>query len=255
MPTYGLIGKSIAHSFSPAYFAQKFAALGLNNSHQYALFPLAKIEEVAPLLQQKDIFGLNVTIPYKQQIIPFLDSLDPQAEAAGAVNTIVKQKNRHWRGYNTDIIGFGQSLDTATQKLNFELYNALILGSGGAAKAVQQALLARNISFKTVSRKAENNNISYENCSAKMITAAQLIINTTPLGMSPNIETCPDIDYSAIGQKHLLFDLVYNPKETVFLQRGKAQGAQLIGGLQMLHAQADAAWQIWQNNYLAINYL
>ena len=252
MPTYGLIGQSISHSFSPAYFSQKFAALGLSHSHDYQLFPLANIEQVQKILQQPQIFCLKVTIPYKQQIIPFLDALDPQAEAANAVNTIVRQKNGLWRGYNTDIIGFGLSLDIALEKLDFKLKNALILGSGGAAKAVQQALLARNISFQTVSRNAENQaqNIKYENCSSQIIAAHQLIINTTPLGMWPNIDSCPDIDYSAIGEKHLLFDLVYNPKETVFLQRGKAQGAQLLGGLEMLHAQADAAWQIWQYNYL-----
>lgn len=250
MPTYGLIGQSINHSFSPAYFNQKFERLGLSHSHDYQLFPLANIEQVQELMQQPHIFGLNITIPYKQQIIPFLDALDPQAEAANAVNTIARQKNGLWRGYNTDIIGFGLSLDAAIQKLDFEIKNALILGSGGAAKAVQQALLARNISFQPLSRNAENQSISYNNCNAQIIANHQLIINTTPLGMWPNIDSCPDIDYSAISKKHLLFDLVYNPKETVFLQRGKAQGAQLLGGLEMLHAQADAAWQIWQHNYL-----
>jgi shikimate dehydrogenase len=251
---YGLLGKKLGHSFSPDYFRQKFAQLGLADSHTYQLFEIADIAQVLPILARQDIAGLNVTIPYKQAIMPYLAGIDAAAAKVGAVNTLYRANDGSWWGYNTDVIGFGLSLDQKIAEIalstDFVLSDALILGTGGAAKAVQYALKARKINYLSVSRQPKDGDISYLDCNADRIQQVQLIVQTTPLGMYPNIDTCPDIDYAALNPKHLLFDLVYNPKETVFLQRGEQAGAYRLGGEQMLQLQADAAWQIWQQQQL-----
>lgn len=239
---YGLIGYPLSHSFSPDYFRKKFAREGIDAV--YRLFPLASINELPNLLNEHpSISGLNVTIPYKEQVIPFLDDIDDAAKAVGAVNCI-KIDNGKLKGYNTDVIGFKQSL---TPLLQTHHNKALILGTGGAAKAVAYVLSKLNIGYSLVSRSGKEGSIAYSDITDLTIKEHPLIINTTPLGMHPNADTSPDLPYSAIGQKHLVYDLVYNPEETLFLKGGKAQGATTKNGYEMLVLQAEASWDIWSN--------
>lgn len=239
---YGLIGYPLSHSFSPDYFRKKFAREGIDAV--YRLFPLASINELPNLLNEHpSISGLNVTIPYKEQVIPFLDDIDDAAKAVGAVNCI-KIDNGKLKGYNTDVIGFKQSL---TPLLQTHHNNALILGTGGAAKAVEYVLSKLNISYSLVSSSGKEGSIAYSDITDLTIKEHPLIINTTPLGMHPNTDTSPDLPYSAIGQKHLVYDLIYNPEETSFLKKGKAQGATTKNGYEMLVLQAEASWDIWSN--------
>lgn len=243
MKIYGLIGKSLEHSFSPNFFAEKFKKEGIKDS-VYRSFPLERIEDFNQLLQtEKNLAGLNITIPYKTQIIPFLDELSPQAAAIGAVN-VIQFKNNQLIGHNTDVDGFQMSLE---RHLNLEQRQskALVLGTGGASKAVVFALESLKIPYQLISRNADTN-YTYKDLNANLIKEHLIIINTTPLGMFPNIETCPPIPYEAISAKHLLFDLVYNPLETVFLTEGKNRGATIVNGLEMLHLQAKKAWLIWR---------
>lgn len=242
MKIYGLIGKSLEHSFSPKFFAEKFKKEGIKDS-VYRSFPLQQIEDFNQLLHtENNLAGLNVTIPYKTQIIPFLDELSPQAAAIGAVN-VIQFKNNQLIGHNTDVYGFQMSLE---RHLNLEQRQskALVLGTGGASKAVVYALESLKIPCKLVSRNS-NSNCTYQDLNTDLLKEYLILINTTPLGMFPNIETCPPIPYETIGDKHLLFDLVYNPLETVFLTEGKKRGATIVNGLEMLHLQAEKAWAIW----------
>lgn len=243
MKRFGLIGQHLQHSFSPAYFANKFKQEEILDC-TYELFPLAEIEDFKTLLQKEhNLSGLNVTIPYKQTIIPFLDRLSPQALQIGAVNTIQFVEGK-LIGHNTDVYGFKTSLEKSLSTTQFHS-KALVLGTGGASKAVAYALQEMNISYQYVSRKATEGILSYEMLSPEFIQEHLIIINTTPLGMSPNLNTCPLLPYTAIGQGHILFDLVYNPKQTLFMKKGAEQGAKTINGLEMLHLQAEKAWSIW----------
>jgi len=242
MKHYGLIGKSLNHSFSKDYFTNKFEKEGLDAN--YLLCELDSISKVNTIFA-KNWQGLNVTIPYKEQIIPYLNEVDELAATIGAVNTIqVRQKEgKIWlKGYNTDVIGFEQTLRPLLKSHHTQ---ALVLGTGGASKAVIYVLKKLNISYSCVSREAGIDKLSYDELNAEIITTHTLIINTTPLGMFPDIEGYPDIPYSAIGERHLLYDLVYNPKETVFLKKGKDFGANIMNGLNMLQLQAEAAYKIW----------
>jgi shikimate dehydrogenase len=246
---FGLIGFPLSHSFSKKYFSQKFSALQLD-SHHYELFPIEKVEESLSLFRKYPrLKGLNVTIPYKEQVIPLLDELSEGAAAVGAVNTIKNEQGR-LLGFNTDVIGFERSLieflDQHQRKA--AQLSALVLGTGGAAKAVAFVLSRLSIPFQYVSRKKTANNLGYEDITPNVLTRHHLIINTTPLGMAPNTAACPRLPYASLGSKHLLFDLIYNPDITTFMQSGIAQGAQVINGLDMLHYQAEAAWDIWQQN-------
>lgn len=243
MKRFGLIGRHLQHSFSPAYFANKFKQEGILDCN-YDLFPLAKIEDFKALLEKSlDLVGLNVTIPYKQSIIPFLDELSPQALEIGAVNTI-QFKEGKLIGHNTDVYGFQTSLEKALSPSQFQS-KALVLGTGGASKAVVYALQEMNIPYHYVSRSANQDCLTYEMLCPKHIQEHLIIINTTPLGMTPNTDTCPLLPYSAIGKEHILFDLVYNPEQTLFMKKGVEQGAKSINGLEMLHLQAEKAWNIW----------
>ncbi|MCC5920854.1 MAG: shikimate dehydrogenase [Cyclobacteriaceae bacterium] len=238
----GLIGKSLKHSFSKRYFTEKFEREKIDN-YQYELFELAAIDELPSLLQTPDLIGLNVTIPYKQAVIPYLNDLSPEARRIGAVNTIQRQGDQ-WIGHNTDTIGFRDSLlnllgDAKPQR-------GLILGNGGAALAVKVALEDLDIPYSQVSRQA-GLDYTYEQLDASVLSSHHLIINTTPLGMFPEVESKPLIDYQSIGKEHFAYDLVYNPAETLFLKLAKSQGAKTLNGLPMLYGQAEAAWQIWQN--------
>lgn len=246
---FGLIGRSLGHSFSQKYFSEKFSQLGLNG-YRYELFELAEIQELNQMLaKEPNLRGFNVTIPYKQAIIPFLDALAPSAQAVGAVNT-VKVEAGKLLGHNTDLYGFERSFQesllgiNASEKAPF----ALILGNGGAAQAVKAALDNLHWQYQVVSRRAQGAILSYEHLSSKRISQAQAIINTTPLGMQPNTDTAPPIDYQAVSPPCLAFDLVYNPLETKFMQLAQKEKALVKNGLDMLYYQANRAWEIWQQS-------
>jgi len=237
---YGLIGFPLSHTFSPDYFKKKFDSLGMTDT-QYDAYPLATIEEVCPLFTQ--LKGLNVTIPYKKTIMPFLDQLSIEAKAIGAVNTVSIAPDGTTIGYNTDVYGFEQSL---VPLLRPNHKKALVLGTGGAALAVCFVLKRLNIDFVLVSRQEKEGIFTYNKLTESIIKSHHLIINTTPVGMSPQSDKCPNIPYEAIGTSHILYDLVYNPTETLFLKKGKVQGAVGKNGLEMLHLQAEKSWDIWQ---------
>jgi shikimate dehydrogenase len=252
MRVFGLIGYPLSHSFSPGYFAQKFSKEGINDA-SYRLFPIETIDKLNELLaSEPNIIGLNVTIPYKQQVIPLLNELDETALDIGAVNTILVSKTSNGinlKGYNTDVIGVRESLRGQEHHKN-----ALILGNGGATKAVAYTLMQLGINYTIVSRMPkEPTQLSYDQLSEKIIQKNTLIINTTPLGMSPNINDCPPIPYQAMGPNHFIFDLIYNPEETLFMKKAHQNGAQTLNGKLMLFSQAEASWQLWnktENNYL-----
>jgi shikimate dehydrogenase len=241
-PLYGLIGITLTHSFSPAYFRKKFAREHINAF--YEAFPIPYIRELPDLLERNpDMAGLNVTIPYKEAVIPYLDEIDPVASQIGAVNCIVIKDGKK-TGYNTDAAAFEQSLNPL---LKPQHTHALILGGGGSSKAVIYALTQLGIRFQKVSRTKRADTLTYEEISPEIIARHKLIVNTTPLGMYPNMETYPPIPYEAIGEHHLLFDLIYNPEETRFLALGKQNGATVKNGFEMLQAQAELSWQLWSN--------
>ena len=243
---YGLIGYPLSHSFSPAYFTEKFLRAGLTD-YSYEAYPIASIKQLTDLLQQhKDLQGLNVTIPYKKSVIPFLHAKTEAVTKMSACNCI-KIKDGQLTGYNTDVTGFEKSLFpllSATHK------KALILGTGGAAAAVEFVLEKLGIEFLFVSRKQSESNqvIEYKNISEDILSDYTLIINTTPLGMYPEVDNCPDLPYKFIKPNHYLFDLVYNPAETLFLKKGAEQGAAIKNGSDMLIIQAEESWRIWNES-------
>ena len=245
---YGLIGYPLSHSFSKRYFNEKFRREALESYH-YELFPLEKIEALPALLKaHPGLRGLNVTIPYKQQVMAYLDELDEGAAAVGAVNTIKIREGR-LTGYNTDVFGFERSLRTFLEDNGAEVagLQALVLGTGGAAKAVAYVLRKMGIRFQWVSRNNKPGYLTYQRLNETLMQDHRLIINTTPLGMLPKVETYPEIPFQHIGPQHLLYDLVYNPEETTFMARGRQQGAAVHNGLAMLHLQAEKAWEIWNS--------
>jgi shikimate dehydrogenase len=239
MKTYGLIGFPLDHSFSPKYFRKKFEAEGIDA--RYLAFPLEHIAELPELLKiQLELCGFNVTTPHKQGILPFLDDLSPDAEEIGAVNCVFIDDGR-LVGFNTDWRGFRDSL---LPLLGEERPQALVLGTGGASQAVQYALNEMGMSFKTVSRDRRKADYCYDDLSEPVIAAHPLIINTTTLGTKGF--GLPELPYEAVGEEHLLYDLVYNPPLTPFLQEGLKRGARVQNGYEMLRLQAEAAWEIWQ---------
>ena len=236
--TYGLIGKNIDYSFSVKYFGQKFNDEKIIDS-EYINFDLREIEDFNNLEILK-INGLNVTIPYKEKIITYLDEVDKAASIIGAVNTIAKKDNK-LIGYNTDYIGFIKSF-----KNNLNFKNALILGTGGASKAIQYALNIKNINFDIGSRKNNKKYISYDLINEK-IRDYDLIINTTPLGTFPDVSKKPKINYNLINENHFCYDLIYNPEKTSFLKECEKKGARIMNGLEMLKSQAEESWIIWNS--------
>ena len=243
MRLYGLLGKTLKHSFSKAYFTDKFTTLQINDC-RYENFELAFINELPQLLKENPfIKGLNVTIPYKEDVIQYLhESSDivKEINACNCINII----NEKLIGYNTDVFGFQQSL---VKYLLPHHKNALILGTGGAAKAVQFALRNLNIAYQNVSRVKNNSSVIYEELDKATLDKYQLIINTSPLGMFPKINEAPPIPYDYINQDHLLFDLIYNPDKTEFLKRGEEKGARTANGSEMLILQAEESWRIWNS--------
>jgi shikimate dehydrogenase len=243
---FGLIGYPLSHSFSKKYFSEKFAKAGIVDAC-YELFPIRKIEALPELLlQHPNLVGLNVTIPYKQAVLPYLDQLSEGAAAVGAVNTI-RCTGGQLEGFNTDVVGFETSLCgwLEATRGGWSGLKALVLGTGGAAKAVAFVLGRLEVPFKMVSRTPGNDRLSYEQVTPEVIAAHELLINTTPLGMAPNIRSKPELPYHTLGGSHYLYDLVYNPASTAFMESGQQQGAKAMNGLQMLHGQAEAAWTIW----------
>lgn len=243
MRYFGLIGKPLVHSFSQHYFTQKFQEESIDAA--YGLYELDKIEDLKLLLQQKAFSGLSVTIPYKQSVLPYLAELDETARAVGAVN-VIKFVRRSGevvlKGYNSDVIGFHDSLVPLLRPYH---KRALVFGTGGASKAVEYVLRRLGIEVQLVSRQAKDSVLSYEQITPEVLQSYQLLVNATPLGTFPHVDTCVDIPYQNITNKHLLYDLVYNPQETLFLRYGKERGAQVMNGYAMLRGQAEAAWEIW----------
>jgi len=238
MRTFGLIGKTLSHSFSEVYFNEKFLKEDISDA-EYKNFELNNISEFTDLISKMKLSGLNVTIPYKESVIPFLDELTPQAKAIGAVNTIQFKDNK-LIGHNTDTIGFSQSIYPFLNERN----KALILGNGGASKAIQYALKTLNIEYKIVSRKSS---FDYSDISSKTVGYYDIIINTTPLGTYPEIADFPQIPYKELNENHLLFDLIYNPIESTFLRFGKTRNCSIKNGLEMLEILAESSWNIWNS--------
>lgn len=248
MKYYGLIGYPLEHSFSEKYFTQKFKKENISNA-RYQLFPLPDINRLPQLIQSEEqLLGLNVTIPHKEKVKAFLDELSPDAEAIGAVNTIKitrKNKSIHTKGYNTDVYGFRKALNESGRKFK----TALILGSGGAAKAAAHALKKMKIDYRIVSRNnadEKRNYITYNELNGTLIQETVLIVNCTPLGTFPKTDETPPIPYHMLNNRHFLFDMVYNPPETLFMKKGKARGAECTNGLSMLHHQADKAAELFE---------
>ena len=245
MKRYGLIGHPLGHSFSKSFFNQKFCTENIDA--EYVNFDIDDIKELKNVLRENPMLsGLNVTLPYKTQVIPLLDELDKDAKSIGAVNVIKFQKGRFGKlklkGYNSDIIGFKDSIRPL---LNETHKKALILGTGGASKAVFQGLIQLGIEPLYVSRTKTETCITYDEITPEIMTDYTVIINATPLGMSPNIDKAPDIPYDLLTPAHLLYDLLYNPDETLFMQKGEDRGATVKNGLEMLLLQAFASWRIW----------
>jgi shikimate dehydrogenase len=242
MAKYGLIGKNISYSFSKTFFTTKFELE--NRTDTYENFDIACITLLKEILSNSSgLKGLNVTIPFKETIIPYLDRVDSEAKKIGAVNTIKILKDGRLAGYNTDNYGFAKALSSF---LPLEKKTALVLGTGGASKAVKYVLDTMDFEYKIVSRTKTDDVITYEELNREIMSEYLLIINCTPLGTFPNVGEHPDIPYEFITKEHMLFDLIYNPRETEFLKRGFAKGAKVSNGLKMLEHQAKKAWSIWK---------
>ena len=249
MKLYGLIGFPLSHSFSKKYFTEKFEQEGMQQC-VYENFPIPVMSELNKIIPLPGLSGLNVTIPYKEQVIPYLHRASALVQKIKACNCI-KIVDGKLYGYNTDIAGFENSLSS---KLNTAVHKlALILGTGGSAKAVKYVLEKKGISFKNVSRKPSADSLSYEQVTEEVILDHQLIINTTPLGLFPNIVEAPPIPYQFITKDHFLFDLIYNPDKTLFLKKGEEQGALIQNGYEMLMMQAEENWKIWNSDIENIN--
>ena len=242
MKRFGLIGKRLGHSFSAKYFAEKFEREGLQEC-DYSLYELPEIECVKEFMLTPDLVGFNVTIPYKQQIIPYLDALDEQAREVGAVNCVKIERDGRRVGYNTDVDGIRLSLDKLLGEE--KVGSALVLGTGGAAQAVQYVLCGRGIDYKVVSRDKGKADLTYDDLTQEVMATHRLIINASPVGMYPACDNCPNIPYAMLSGSHFLFDLVYNPLTTRFMELGAEQGAATLSGIDMLYAQAESAWKIW----------
>ena len=242
MEKFGLIGHPLGHSYSKKFFTEKFEKLGLNN-HKYDLFDMEYLKEFPSMWENHELHGVNVTIPHKEHIIGFLDLLDSSAQKVQAVN-VVKREHGKLKGYNTDFMSFKETLENWLPHRNL---TALVLGSGGASKAVQVALDEIDIDYEVVSRKKTAGDHTYLSCkkSPEVIEENKLIINTSPLGTYPDVDECPDISYEALTSEHFLYDLVYNPEETLFMKKGLENGASVKNGIEMLRLQAEKTWEIW----------
>jgi shikimate dehydrogenase len=237
---YGLIGHPLEHSFSPEYFKNKFQKEQIDGAN-YMPFPIEKISLVKTTVAENNLSGFNVTIPFKQQIIHYLDQVEIVALEMNSVN-VVKIVNGKWYGYNTDIIGFS---DTIAPLLPNQKTKALILGTGGSSRMVQYALRKMGVSFSVVSRNPHRFQLAYQDLTSDILSDHQIIINTTPVGQYPHTEACPLTSFEGIGKNHLVYDLIYNPLETTLLKMAKRQNATIKNGLEMLQIQAEESWRIW----------
>ena len=243
----GLIGYPLSHSFSKKYFSEKFEQEKIEG-YYYELFSIPAIEDLAEVLEQyQNLLGLNVTIPYKQAVIPFMSELKGAAKDIQAVNTI-KVGTNGLVGYNTDVYGFEVSLKEQLQKHQLMPTKALVLGTGGASKAIHYVLDKLDIAATAVSRRPAAGLYSYQELTEEILEEHELIVNTTPLGTYPEPDRCPDLPYEALGSRHMLYDLVYNPSESLFMKKGTRQGAHATNGLRMLVLQAEKAWEIWNSD-------
>ncbi len=244
MDKYGLIGYPLGHSFSISYHNQRFADEGINA--KYVNFEIPSIDELPEVLSSNpELKGLNVTIPYKEKVMEFLDYISPEARAIGAVNVIKvihEGKNIILKGYNSDVIGFTKSIEPMLEPYHKK---ALILGTGGASKAVNYGLKALGLETVYVSRYERPNTIQYDKITPDVVKEYNVIVNCTPIGMYPHTEECPDLPYEAMNENNILYDLIYNPDETLFMKRGAQYGAQTKNGLEMLLLQAFASWEFW----------
>jgi shikimate dehydrogenase len=244
MDKYGLIGYPLGHSFSISYFNQKFADENINA--KYLNFEIPSIDDLPQVLDSNpELKGLNVTIPYKEKVMPFLDFISPEARAIGAVNVIKVErqgKKLTLKGYNSDVIGFTQSIEPMLENHHKK---ALILGTGGASKAISYGLKALGLETVYVSRYERPGTIQYETITPDVVREYNVIVNCTPLGMYPKTEECPNLPYEAMDSKNILYDLIYNPDETLFMKRGAERGANVKNGLEMLLLQAFASWEFW----------
>lgn len=244
MEQYGLLGFPLRHSFSKKFFTEKFQRE--NRDAEYLNFEIADIQNLKEVIgTHPALSGLNVTIPYKEKVIPLLHELSPEAAAIGAVNVIRIERDGNdvrLKGFNSDIIGFKDSL---LPLLRPHHQSALILGTGGASKAIYHGLIQLGIAVKFVSRTHQTDMLTYEELTPETMRQFQIIVNCTPCGMFPHTDECPNLPYDALTPEHLLYDLIYNPEETLFLEKGKQQGAQIKNGLEMLHLQALASWNFW----------
>ena len=248
MNTYGLVGYPLGHSFSRKFFTEKFATEGIDA--QYLNFEIPSIEEFSNIIKNNPTLrGLNVTIPYKQQVMQYLDDISEEAKAIGAVNVVKCQLSTvncqlHLTGYNSDVIGFVESIKPLLKPHHKK---ALILGTGGASKAIHYGL-TKKLSMETlfVSRTAREGMITYEEVTAEVLKEYEVIVTCSPVGMYPHVDECPALPYEALNENNLLYDLVYNPLETLFMKKGAAQGATVKNGLEMLHLQAIASWEFWE---------
>lgn len=238
MPHFALIGKSLGHSFSKQYFDENFSVEG--RDYSYRLLPMPSLAELGPAIERYQLSGFNVTIPYKEKILPLLDGISQEAHAIGAVN-VVKCQGRQLIGFNTDAPAFGETIEPLLSPHHTE---ALILGNGGAAKAVRYALENRNIRCHIVSRNPGNGTIGYPEAS-EMLSRVFLVVNTTPVGTYPDVDQMPPIALDHVDSRHLCYDLIYNPSSTALMKAFAAQGAVAKGGLDMLHRQAELSWEIW----------
>lgn len=241
---FGLLGKDIEYSFSRAYFTEKFKKLLLER-YRYVNFDIQDIQDFLPTItkEKENLGGVNVTIPYKESVMQYLDKVDKTAKKIGAVNTIKITKKGNLKGYNSDVVGFDKSIAPLLKKHHKK---ALILGTGGASKAIAYALKQRGITYLFVSRNAsKKNQISYHQLTEEILNKYHIIINSTPVGTSPKIALSPNIPYQFITDKHLLYDLIYNPEITTFLSKGKEKGAVIKNGYEMLELQAEESWRIW----------
>jgi len=242
---FGLIGKNIEYSFSRRFFLEKFNSNDKYLNFSYINYDINSIEEVDNVFKQKNLCGLNVTIPYKEKIINYLDEISDQAKEIGAVNTICFDNQRKI-GYNTDIYGFSKSLEI--NEIN-NIDSVLILGSGGVAKTISYFCINNNIPYNVVSRKQSNSYISYNSLNEKYFINKVLIVNCTPVGTFPDIDLCPDLPYNLINKENVIFDLVYNPSETLLMKKGKERGCKTLNGHEMLRFQAEKSLELWAKTF------
>lgn len=240
MEKYGIIGNPLGHSFSKGFFTEKFAREGIDA--QYLNFQISKIGKITDVLKDNpELRGLNVTIPYKTEVIPFLDEMSEEASVIGAVN-VIQIRNGHLKGFNSDIIGFTRSIQPLLKPHHKK---ALILGTGGASKAIRVGLTRLGLEWKYVSRTPREGMITYDDITAETLREYEVIVNCSPVGMFPKVDECPAIPYEFLTADNLLYDLIYNPETTLFMRKGALQGAVVKNGLEMLHLQAIASWKFW----------